>query len=350
MRVLVTGGAGYLGSVLVPKLIARGHRVRIVDLGYFGLDHLKRLTPAPEVVREDLRAISTSPRLGRELLEGCDAVIHLAAISNDPSADLHPDLTEEVNVGVTGRLAELAREQRVQFLFSSSCSIYGEADGDIDERGATNPLTVYASSKVTAEQMLGELADAQWSPTILRNGTLFGYSARMRFDLVVNIFSFQSVLYGQIKVFGDGAQWRPFLHVGDCARAFIHFLERPERRHVCYNIANENLRVVDLVGVFEALNPRLQVAHIPTPDQDRRNYRVSTRRMVEEGFRPRMSVALGSEEMVDAIVSGLIPDPESIFYRNAKWLKELTQIGSMGHRELVGLIETFKHAGPVARS
>jgi nucleoside-diphosphate-sugar epimerase len=174
MRVLVTGGAGYLGSVLVPKLIARGHQVRIVDLGYFGLDHLKRLTPTPEVIREDLRAIDARPKLGRDLLEGCDAVIHLAAISNDPSADLHPGLTEEVNVGVTARLAELAREQRVQFLFSSSCSIYGEAAGDIDERGVTNPLTVYASSKVTAEQILGELADARWTPTILRNGTLYG--------------------------------------------------------------------------------------------------------------------------------------------------------------------------------
>ena len=349
MRVLVTGGAGYLGSVLVPKLIARGHQVRIVDLGYFGLDHLKRLTPAPQVIREDLRAIVESPKLGLDLLDGCDAVIHLAAISNDPSADLHPDLTEEVNVGVTARLAELARDQRVQFLFSSSCSIYGEADREIDEGGATNPLTVYASSKVTAEQILGELADTRWSPTILRNGTLFGYSSRMRFDLVVNIFSFQSVLYGQIKVFGDGSQWRPFLHVGDCARAFIHFLEHPERRHSCYNIANENLRVADLVGVFEALNPRLRVQHLPAQDQDRRNYRVSTVRMLDEGFRPRTSVAIGSEEMIDAIVAGLIPDPESIFYRNAKWLKELTQIGSMGHRELVGLIETFKHVGPEAR-
>jgi nucleoside-diphosphate-sugar epimerase len=349
MRVLVTGGAGYLGSVLVPKLIGRGHQVRIVDLGYFGLDHLKRISPAPQVVREDLRAIMTSARLGRELLEGCDAVIHLAAISNDPSADLHPDLTEEVNVGVTARLAELARDQRIGFLFSSSCSIYGEADGDIDEHGTTNPLTVYASSKVTAEQILDELADGRWSPTVLRNGTLFGFSARMRFDLVVNIFSLQSVLYNQIKVFGDGTQWRPFLHVADCARAFIHFLEGRERRHRCYNIAHENLRVVDLVGLFQSLNPRLQVQHVATPDQDRRNYRVSTRRMQEEGFRPRMTVALGSEEMIDAIVSGLIADPESIFYRNAKWLKELTQIGSMGHRELVGLIEAFKHAGPETR-
>ena len=362
MKVLVTGGAGYLGSVLVPKLLARGHHVRVVDLGYFGLDHLRRLwSPGGgrseealrwkrvEVIREDLRAILTKPNLARELMDGCDAVIHLAAISNDPSADLHPDLTEEVNVGVTTRLAELARQERVRFMFSSSCSIYGEAEGQIDETGNTNPLTVYATSKVTAEKILGELQDPNWTPTILRNGTLFGFSPRMRFDLVVNIFSFQSVLYGQLKVFGDGLQWRPFLHVGDCARAFIHFLENPDTRRATYNIANENLRVVDLVKTFRAVNPRLEVVHVATQDADKRNYRVSNRRMLDAGFRPRVSVELGAEEMVDAIVGGLIPDPESIFYRNAKWLKELTQIGSMGHRELVGLIESFKHMGAETR-
>jgi nucleoside-diphosphate-sugar epimerase len=348
MKVLVTGGAGYLGSVLVPKLVARGHRVRVVDLGYFGLDHLKRMQ-ATEVIREDLRALADRPSLGRTLLAGCDAVIHLAAISNDPSADLHPDLTEEVNVGVTAHLAELAREQRIRFLFSSSCSIYGEADGEIDESGSTNPLTVYASSKVSAERILRELADDQWAATTLRNGTLFGYSPRMRFDLVVNIFSFQSVLYGQIKIFGDGLQWRPFLHVSDCARAFVHFLEHGEITRGVYNISNENLRVVDLVDVFSRLIPSVGVVHVATPDQDRRNYRVSNRRMRQAGFVPRVGVELGSEEMIDAIVSGTIPDPESIFYRNAKWLKELTQIGSMGHHELVGLIETYKPTRPSPR-
>jgi nucleoside-diphosphate-sugar epimerase len=348
VKVLVTGGAGYLGSVLVPKLIARGHDVRIVDLGYFGLDHLRRLTPPADVIREDLRALAAKPALGQRLLEGCDAVIHLAAISNDPSADLHPDLTEEVNVGVTTRLAELARSQGVRFLFSSSCSIYGEAEGAIDEQGTTNPLTVYASSKVAAEQVLGELTDTRWAPTILRNGTLFGYSARMRFDLVVNIFSFQSILYNRIKVFGDGRQWRPFLHVGDCARAFMHFLEHPGQTGV-FNIAHENLRVIDLVDTFRRLRPGLEVEHVATPDQDRRDYRVSNQRMLDAGFTPRTTVEAGSEQMIEAIVSGLIADPESIFYRNAKWLKELTQVGSMGHRELVGLIEAFKHAGSEPR-
>jgi nucleoside-diphosphate-sugar epimerase len=307
------------------------------------------LTPAPEVVREDLRSARTSPGLVRALVDGCDAIVHLAAISNDPSAELHPELTEEVNVGVTGALAEAARARRIPFLFSSSCSIYGAADEEIDETGATNPLTVYASSKVAAEKLLADMAGGRWRATVLRNGTLFGYSTRMRFDLVVNIFSFQSVLYNRIKVFGDGAQWRPFLHVADCARAFVHLLERPEPAFACYNIAHENLRVIDLVGVFKGINPRLDVEFVASADVDARNYRVSTRRMAAEGFRPRITVEMGSEEMVDAIVSGLVPDPESIFYRNAKWLKELTQIGSMGHRELVSLIETFRHASPEAR-
>jgi nucleoside-diphosphate-sugar epimerase len=342
MKVLVTGGAGYLGSVLMPKLLARGHEVRIVDLGYFGLGHLKALTPQPEIIREDLRGVRTSRTLAADLLRGCDAVIHLAAISNDPSAELHPDLTEEVNVDVTTILAEQARKARIRFLFSSSCSIYGEADGEVDETGDLNPLTVYARSKVTAEQLLQQMADSNWAPAVLRNGTLFGHSARMRFDLVVNIFSLYSTLHDEIKVFGDGLQWRPFLHVGDCARAFIHFMERETPQFTCYNIAHENLRVVDLVSIFEAQNPRLRVAHVPTPDVDRRNYRVSTRRMMAEGFRPRISVEVGADEMTDAIVGGLVPDPESVFYRNAKWLKELTQIGSKGHRELIDLLETMR--------
>jgi nucleoside-diphosphate-sugar epimerase len=348
MKVVVTGGAGYLGSVLVPKLVARGHEVRIVDLGYFGLGHLKGLTPPVPILREDLRTLARNPALGADLTGWADCIIHLAAISNDPSADLHPDLTDEVNVGVTARLADLAKRAGVRFIFSSSCSIYGEADGLIDESGAVNPLTVYARSKVAAERVLEQLADGSWSPVILRNGTLFGHSSRMRFDLVVNIFSLYSTLHNEIKVFGDGQQWRPFLHVADCARAFVHFLETPSPDFTVYNIAHENLRVVDLVDMFRRLNPALRVQHVPTPDVDRRDYRVSNRRMLDAGFRPRVGVELGAEDMIDAIVSGLVPDPESVFYRNAKWLKELTQIGSKDHRDLIGLLETIRQVAPAA--
>jgi nucleoside-diphosphate-sugar epimerase len=350
MRILVTGGAGYLGSVLVPKLLARGHHVRVLDLGYFGTGHLRSLKPAVELVREDLRTIATKPERLRELLSGCDCVIHLAAISNDPSAELNPELTEEVNFKATQALAETAKRLGVKFIFSSSCSVYGAADGELDEEGVVAPLTVYAVSKVKSEQYLKELADSVWSPVILRNGTLFGYSPRMRFDLVVNIFSLYSALHNEVKIFGDGQHYRPFLHVSDCARAFCFFAEKPEPRYLCYNIAHENLRVVEIAEIFKQLNPSLTATHLQVADEDRRDYRVSTARMQEEGFEPRFSVESGAEQMIEAIINGLIPDPESIFYRNAKWLKELTQIGLKDHRDIVSLLEIAAQIKAPARA
>lgn len=347
MKVLVTGGAGYLGSVLVPKLLARGHQVRVFDIGYFGLAHLKGMLPAVELVRGDLRQIRTNRTVAKELLAGCDAVVHLAAISNDPSADLHPDLTEQVNYEATAVLAEEAKARRMPFLFSSSCSVYGEADGLLTEGGAVNPLTVYAISKVKCDRMLGELGDANWSPISLRNGTLYGYSQRMRFDLVINIFSLYSVLKNSISVFGDGLQWRPFLHVGDCARAFIHFLENPPGGgHRVYNISHENLRVVDLIDVFRAIKPRLDVQFLPTENPDKRNYAVDNRAMQAAGFVPITPVRVGAEQLVDAIVSGLIPDPESIYYRNARWLKELSRFDDKEHADALSMMETLAGMRP----
>lgn len=341
MNILVTGGAGYLGSVMVPKLLVRGHRVRVADIGYFGLGHLRTLTPAVDIVRADLRRVGLEPEFRDQLFDGIDCIIHLSAISNDPSAELNPQLTEEVNFHTTVELAKVARQRGVRFLFSSSCSVYGDAEGELTEDGLVNPLTVYAVSKVRSEQVLLEMATPGWQPIILRNGTLFGYSPRMRFDLVVNIFALYGTIYNEVKVFGDGLQWRPFLSVQDCARAFVHFAEKRDAGHSTYNIANENLRVVDVAAMFQNLNPRLKVTHVPIQDPDLRDYRVSTRRMEEEGFRPKIDVATGAEAMAEAIVCGQISDPESIFYRNAKWLKELTQIGDIDHRRLIGLMESF---------
>jgi nucleoside-diphosphate-sugar epimerase len=341
MKILVTGGAGYLGSVLIPKLIARGHQVKVIDVGYFGVGHLRTLLNSIELVREDIRRVITDSLFCQELLDGCDCVIHLAAISNDPSAELNPELTEEVNFLATQALAEAAKKRGIRFLFSSSCSVYGEAPGELDENGALNPLTAYAVSKVKSEQVLEELADSQWSPVILRNGTLFGYSPRMRFDLVINIFSLYSTLRSEIKIFGDGQQWRPFLHLSDCARAFVFFAEKQDCRYRCYNISHKNLRVVDVAETFQHINPRLQVSYLDLPEQDHRDYRVSTQRMSEEGFEPQINIELGIQQMVEAIISGLIPDPESIYYRNAKWLKELTSLSTKDHREIVGLMEVL---------
>ena len=339
MNILVTGGAGYLGSVLVPKLLVRGHRVRVLDIGYFGVEHLRAMRPTVEMVRDDVRSVISDRAQLDAVLKDIDVVVHLAAISNDPSAELHPQLTEEVNFESTRDLAIACKERNIRFIFSSSCSVYGEAAKEQDEDGSTNPLTVYAKSKVDSDKFLLGLADKKWRPAILRNGTLYGFSPRMRFDLVINIFSYTSTLYNELRVFGDGLQWRPFLHVADCARAFIHFVETPNHKHLMCNIAHENLRVIDLIDVFKGINPIARERFIELENPDNRNYHVSVARMLDEGIQPRVTVTAGAEEIVEAIVTGRIADPEAIYYRNAKWLKELTGLGKQDHRGLIGMLD-----------
>lgn len=347
MKIVVTGGAGYLGSVLVPKLLVRGHQVRVLDIGYFGVEHLRATRPALDVVRDDVCRVTADRASMDVLLADADVVVHLAAISNDPSAELQPQLTREVNFEATRALALACKERNVRFIFSSSCSVYGEAEGDLGEDAATNPLTAYAQSKVNSDLFLLSIADETWRPVILRNGTLFGFSPRMRFDLVINVFSYYATLYGEIRVFGDGTQWRPFLHVADCARAFVHFVEHAEHRHAMYNIASENLRVVDLIDIFRSINPACVARFIELESPDARDYRVSTARMEQEGIRPTVSIKAGAEEIVEAIVTGRIADPEAIFYRNAKWLKELSELGSRDHRGLMGMLDMMASARAV---
>lgn len=339
MNILVTGGAGYLGSVLIPKLLVRGHKVRSLDIGYFGVEHIRAMRPAVEIVRDDIRAVLADATSTEALLKDIHVVIHLAAISNDPSAELNPRLTEEVNFEATRDLAIACKARGIRFIFSSSCSVYGEAPGEVDEDGKTNPLTAYAKSKVDSDEFLLSITDEKWRPAILRNGTLFGYSPRMRFDLVINIFSYCSTLYNEVRVFGDGQQWRPFLHVADCARAFIYFAENPDHKHVICNVAHENFRVVDLVEIFQGINPTCQPVFVKLDNPDLRNYHVSVTRMKEEGIVPTVTVKAGAEEIVEAIVTGRIADPEAIYYRNAKWLKELTELGNRDHRGLIGMLD-----------
>ncbi len=331
MRILVTGGAGYLGSVLVPKLVEHGHKVRVLDQAYFGKDHMKELASKIEFIQKDIRLIEKDVRFRDEILEGCQCVIHLAAISNDPSADLDSNLTEEINCRATEALAEASRKKRIKFLFSSSCALYGQnpSGSDLDETSPLHPLTTYSVSKVKAENALREMSDQNWSAVILRNGTLFGLSPRMRFDLVVNIFSMMSTRYNEIKIFGEGLQWRPFLHVEDAAGAFLFFAEKNPLSHTCYNIAHTNRRVIDLIEIFKKLNPHLKVTHLELKDKDERDYRVSTQRMQQEGFETQREIESGAKEISNAITSGLIQDPESVYYSNAKWMKELMLNGKL---------------------
>lgn len=330
MKIAVTGGAGYLGSVLVPLLIEQGHEIRLFDHAYFGRDHIL-YSPKIDFIQEDIRSFANRPSLIDRLLDRCDCIIHLAAISNDPSAELSPVLTNQVNFLGTSILAQAAKERGIKFIFSSSCSIYGhnEEGHEIDEDGALLPLTAYAESKVKAEKTLMDLRSRDWNPVILRNGTLFGYSPRMRFDLVVNIFSMYSALYNEIKIFSGGHQWRPFLHVADCARAFCFFAAKKDCKYTVYNIAYQNRSVTDLIAIFRELNPNLKVTYTNNEQTDRRDYRVTTQRMKEEGFLPVVDIPIGAKEIIEAIKSGKIKYPEANFYNNVKWMKELMLCGRL---------------------
>jgi nucleoside-diphosphate-sugar epimerase len=323
MNILVTGGAGYLGSVLVPKLLMRGHNVRVIDIGYFGLSHLCGLSSQIELICGDLTRINSDEKFLESLLDKQDCIIHLAALSNDTSAEAYPSLTYALNLDTTSILAKAAKDRGVRFIFASSCSVYGENDGELIEVSSVNPRTIYAKSKHDAENELLGLASVSWRPVILRCGTLFGLSRRMRFDLVVNVFSLYSTLHNQIKVFGDGLQWRPFLSVEDCAHAFILAAEKKDLSFMIYNVAHENLRISEVANTFKRLNPSLQVTYVPTEDPDQRDYRVSAQRIADEGFYPHLKVEAGAKRVANAISQGLIHDPESSRHNNVKWLKEL---------------------------
>jgi nucleoside-diphosphate-sugar epimerase len=304
MRVLVTGHEGYLGSVLVPRLTAAGHDVIGLDAGFFAEC---TLGPAPLEVpslRVDLRDI-TADHLSAVRPK---AVIHLAALCNDPLGNLDPQLTYEINHRATIRLAEAAKATGVRrFLFSSSCSLYGAGldDSPLDEDAGFAPVTPYGESKIRAEQDLLPLADDDFSPVFLRNATAYGYSPRLRGDLVVNDLVAHALLLGEVRLRSDGMAWRPLVHVEDIAEAFLALLEAPrDVVHArAYNVGDtaENYRirdVADLVGDIVGGD----VTYASGAGADTRNYRVSCDRIARDvpAFRPRWTLRKGVEQLAEA--------------------------------------------------
>lgn len=301
-RVLVTGHDGYIGHRLVPLLLERGHAVTGVDSGLFDGCGFGGPPPAVPALRRDIR------ELQREDLEGFDAVLHLAGISNDPLGDLEPETTYSINYVASVRLARLAKAAGVtRFVFSSSCSNYGAAGDDfLDENASFNPVTPYAESKVWVERDVAPLADERFSPTFLRSATAFGVSPRLRGDLVVNNLVGHAVTTGDVLIRSDGKPWRPLVHIEDIARAFVAVLEAPrEAVHAqAYNvgITSENYRVSEVAAMVAEVVPGARVRYAPGAMPDRRNYRVSCDRIRARlpGYQPCWTVRRGIEEVYDA--------------------------------------------------
>jgi len=324
--VLVLGGAGYLGSVLVPRLLRNGYRVRVLDLMLFGREPLAEVAdhPALEIVQGDMRDLQVLV----DATKGMDAVVHLAAIVGDPACALDPEETLEVNYLATKMAAEVAKFQQInRFVFASTCSVYGATGGDevLDEESRLNPVSLYARMKLASERALHEMADENFAPTVFRMATLHGPSPRMRFDLVVNVMTANAAERGLISVHG-GDQWRPLLHVADAADAYIAALQAPIEAvgGRTFNVGrdDENHRIADIARIVQGRFPDVRVE--TSEVEDRRNYRVSFARIQDAiGFEGTQTVEDSVREIAEGLRRQRFGPSQDIRYSNVAFLRSL---------------------------
>jgi nucleoside-diphosphate-sugar epimerase len=308
--VLVTGGAGYIGSVLTEMLMEAGYQVRILDRMFFGRNLIAplELRSGLEVVRDDVRYVGSGP------FEGIDVVMDLAGISNDPASDLDPEITEQVNHGGAVRMANLAKQAGVsRYIYSSSCSIYGAGGNTVlDEESPKSPVSLYARTKIDAEQELARLNDDNFTVTYLRNATVYGLSYRMRFDLVINIMTLYAYRNRRIFVTGGGQQWRPLVHVRDVARAFMTVMEAPREKvsGQAFNVGSndQNYQIQAIAGMVRDVVPNTSLELVPD-DPDKRSYHVNFDKIGRElGFKVEKTPYEGIVEVKQALERGKIDD------------------------------------------
>lgn len=308
MRVLVTGGCGYKGTVLVPKLLAKGHKVDVLDVMWFG----NFLEPHPNlsVVQGDVRDIE------KISLDGIDTIIHLSSVANDPCSDLDPKLTWEISALATMQLADKAVRKGVkQFIYASSGSVYGvKEEEQVTEDLELKPISEYNKTKMVAERVLLSYAD-NMVVQIIRPATVCGLSPRMRLDVAVNLLTMQALAKGKITVFG-GDQIRPNIHMEDITDVYLHMLEHPQVTGV-FNAGFENISILDIA--------KLVAKHIPveivvTESNDPRSYRVNSDKLLATGFKPKKKVEDAIIEIIDNYRKGLLKDEDR--YYNLKWMQK----------------------------
>ena len=324
MKIFVTGGGGYIGTTLVPLLLEKGHAVTVLDRFYFGQESLRERSKANS---KELSMICDDTRYFEgKILEGFDAVVDMAALSNDPAGELDPWKTIEINYLGRSRVARLAREAKVKrYLLISSCSIYGFQDGIITEESKVNPLTAYARANYLAEQDNLPLGDDEFTSTVIRFATVYGLSGRMRFDLAINGMTLGAYKTGKIPLMRDGSQWRPFIHVKDASLAILKVLESESAKvnRQLFNIGSDsqNFQIKNLAEIVAGSLSKKPVIEW-YGDPDRRSYRVSFEKAKKTlGYETKYAPSEAVKEIEDALMEGKVSD--SLKTKTVEWYKHL---------------------------
>ena len=325
---------GYVGSVLAQVLVKNNFEVTGCDIGYYPFNFTEQENLSINVLRKDIRNLTKTD------VEGHDAILHLAALSNDPLGDLYPSLTNEINYLATLKLAKLAKEAKVvRFVFSSSCSTYGVNEEAVDENSPLDPLTTYAKSKVNSERELRKLGDENFCPVIMRSATAYGISPNFRFDLVVNNLTGAAFTTGSVKLLSDGTAWRPLIHVEDMSNAFVQVL-RAETEKVNGQIFNvgtndDNYKVKEIAQLVEEIVPNSKIEYATNADKDSRSYKVNFDKIREQiGYKTKWKLKGGIRNIYEELKKRGLEEKDfndEKFYR-VKYLKSLMAKGLLDEK------------------